>query len=102
MTKAFIEVREDSRDRLYHKSGTSKKTGKAYDFYEQEVFVHTPRGEVKRHSVTINSEADAYAPGRYAVSADNIDVVKVGGFDKIGLFKIELVPLSAAALKAAA
>lgn len=102
MTKAFIEVREDSRDRLYHKTGESKKTGKPYDFYEQEVFVHTQRGEVKRHSVTIKSEADAYPPGRYSVNADNIDVVKVDGFDRIALFKIELVPLTGAALKAAA
>lgn len=102
MTKAFIEVREDSREHLIHKSGVGKDSGKPYDFYEQEVFLHTARGEVKLQRITINSPADAYAAGRYTVNPDHIDVVKVKGYDRIGLFKVELVPLTGAALKAAA
>lgn len=102
MSKGFIEVREGSNQNLIHKSGTSKRTGRAYDFHEQEVFVHTPRGEVKRQTITINSPADAYAPGRYQIDPGNVDVMKVEGFDRIALFKVELMPLSGAALKAAA
>lgn len=101
MSKAFIEVREGSS--LNHRSGT--KDGRAWSMTSQEVFVHTSNGEVKRSSVNLQDGDKPYSPGRYTISVDNLDLIRVAkgdrSFEQIGVRYIDLVPL-AGALKAAA
>lgn len=101
MSKSFIEVREGSS--LNHRSG--EKNGKKWTITSQVVFIHTANGEVKRATVNIQDGDKPYAPGRYTLCLDNIDLIRVAkgdrSFDQIGVRFIDLVPL-AGALKAAA
>ena len=102
MSKSFIEVREGSS--LNHRSG--EKNGKKWTMTSQAVFIHTANGEVKRASVNLQDGDKPYGPGRYTLCLDNIDLIRVAkgdrSFEQIGVRFIDLVPLQAAALKAAA
>lgn len=67
-----IEIKSTA---LTQKSGTGKKSGKAYSFREQHAYAHLPGKpypvEIK---LTRNDDQPAYEPGMYQLSADSFFV----------------------------
>lgn len=60
------------------KSGTGKKSGKAYSIREQTAMLAFPSGEIRRHNLTLDDSAEPLAPGNYEPKGS---AVFIDGFD---------------------
>lgn len=60
------------------KSGTGKKSGKPYSIPEQAAMLSFPSGEIRKHMLTLDNDAQPLAPGNYEPKGS---AVYLDGFD---------------------
>lgn len=60
------------------KNGTGKKSGKPYSIREQTAMLSFPSGEIRKHNLTLDDNAEPLPPGNYAPKES---AVFIDGFD---------------------
>lgn len=60
-----VEIRTTGPDAVETKSGTSKRTGKAYSMREQHGFCSFPNGEQRRVTFSLENDEQPMALGMY-------------------------------------
>jgi hypothetical protein len=82
---------------VFTKSGTSNRTGKAYNLREQEAFLHMGSGYPIKCRITLGQDQAPYAPGVYEMRTP----LSVGKFDSLQANRdLGLVQVSKPAAKA--
>lgn len=88
MAQPFAIVQVGAR--CTRKTGESKRTGKPYDFVEQEVLIEDGRGQRKVMYTTVDSVEKAHQPGEYELDTSYIGFIQGKYREELGFTKIVL------------
>jgi hypothetical protein len=70
---------------------TVNSKGREITFRDQDCWLHTPEGEVRKIRVPLNRDQSAYAPGNYTLSDDSF---RVNDYGDLAIGRLVLMPIA--------